>query len=386
MNRWGILAVLFGARAVMGFQFQSVGSIADFLIADFGIDYTKIGTLVGLYLLPGIIVAYPSGGLGKRFGDQRIVLIGLLLMAIGGTLIGLSADYTTAMVGRILCGTGAVFLNVLLTKMLIDWFVGRETILAMAIFVNSWPFGIAAGLVSQGIIADALSWQVVQHITAILAAIGFLMILVFYSPPREDTNTPGTHTENRSLSLREIYLTCISGAIWCFYNVSIVIILSFAPTFLQSRGVPATEAAPLVSIGTWLGIIAVPTAGLIAQRFSAPNTVILTCLVSTLVAVIWMLEASWFLGPFILFGIFAWAPAGSIVALPAEVLSAKNRGPGMGIFFIWYYVGMGTLPAVAGFSLDMTGDPAAPIYFAAASMFLCIPLLAMFRLMKRQDE
>ena len=76
MNRWRILAVLFTVRAVMGFQFQSVGSISTFLVADLGISYSEIGTLVGLYLLPGVVVAYPSGALGKRFGDARIVLIG----------------------------------------------------------------------------------------------------------------------------------------------------------------------------------------------------------------------------------------------------------------------------------------------------------------------
>lgn len=39
----------------MGFQFQSVASISTFLVADLGINYTEIGTLVGLYLLPGVV-------------------------------------------------------------------------------------------------------------------------------------------------------------------------------------------------------------------------------------------------------------------------------------------------------------------------------------------
>ncbi len=34
MNRWGILAVLFTVRAVMGFQFQSIASVSNFLVPD----------------------------------------------------------------------------------------------------------------------------------------------------------------------------------------------------------------------------------------------------------------------------------------------------------------------------------------------------------------
>jgi len=55
LNRWGILAVLFTIRAVMGLQFQSIASTSVFLVDDLGIDFIEIGTLVGLYLLPGVV-------------------------------------------------------------------------------------------------------------------------------------------------------------------------------------------------------------------------------------------------------------------------------------------------------------------------------------------
>ena len=38
-----------------------------------------IGTLVGLYMIPGLFLAVPSGFIGRRFGDKRIVLLGLAL-------------------------------------------------------------------------------------------------------------------------------------------------------------------------------------------------------------------------------------------------------------------------------------------------------------------
>ena len=56
-KRWLVLAVLAFARIAMGFQFQAVASVSPFLVEEFGIDYASIGTLIGLYLLPGVVLA-----------------------------------------------------------------------------------------------------------------------------------------------------------------------------------------------------------------------------------------------------------------------------------------------------------------------------------------
>jgi len=58
---WLILAVMFLARAAMGFQFQSVASVAPFLIHSLRLNYAEIGTLIGLFSLPGAVVSLPAG-------------------------------------------------------------------------------------------------------------------------------------------------------------------------------------------------------------------------------------------------------------------------------------------------------------------------------------
>jgi hypothetical protein len=45
----------------MGFQFQPVAALSSFVVADLRVDYTTLGVLIGLYLLPGIVIAYPGG-------------------------------------------------------------------------------------------------------------------------------------------------------------------------------------------------------------------------------------------------------------------------------------------------------------------------------------
>jgi MFS family permease len=77
INRWTVLAILVIGRLSVGNQFQSTGSVAPFLIEDLGIGYDQVGTLIGLYMIPGLLLAIPAGHLGKRFGcDQINVMCG----------------------------------------------------------------------------------------------------------------------------------------------------------------------------------------------------------------------------------------------------------------------------------------------------------------------
>ena len=88
-NRWTVLGMLFLVRTSMGFQFQSIASVSPFLIEDMAIGFTEIGTLIGLFMLPGAFIALPGGLLGRRFGDKRVCAFGLALMVLGGILVGI---------------------------------------------------------------------------------------------------------------------------------------------------------------------------------------------------------------------------------------------------------------------------------------------------------
>src|SRR3712207_8415164 len=73
-----------------------------------GLGYAEVGSLIGLYFLPGVALALPGGLLGRRFGDTRVVALGLALMAAGGALAGLAEGYATLAAARPLSRLGAV--------------------------------------------------------------------------------------------------------------------------------------------------------------------------------------------------------------------------------------------------------------------------------------
>jgi predicted MFS family arabinose efflux permease len=244
INRWFILGVLFIARFVLGFQFQSAGSVTLFIVQDFDVDYTGVGTLVGLYMLPGLFLSVPSGFIGRRFGDKRIVLIGLTMMLLGGAIAGAADSYSTVVVARLISGGGAAFLFVFMLKMLTDWFVDRELFIGMSIYIIGWPIGIAAGQAVQASIAAAISWNFVFYLTAMGCTIALLAVAILYrTPPGLEDKPTGSFLK---LSRRELSLVTIAGLVWMFINGAYVVLLSFAPIFLFEKGVSFEKAGVVV--------------------------------------------------------------------------------------------------------------------------------------------
>jgi predicted MFS family arabinose efflux permease len=383
-ERWIMLFVLFLARTAMAYQFQTIGSLGPVLIDAFTIDFAWVGTLIGLYMLPGAFIAMPGGWFGQRFGAKTIVVTGLLLMAVGGALTG-TDSLLLASTGRLISGVGAVLINVMMTKMVTDWFAGREIVTAMSVFVASWPLGLAMGLVSFPPLAVAYSWPVVMYVAALVALACLVLVAVVYRDP------PGAHGESSAtfriaMTGREWLLASLAGLIWCTYNVGYIILISFLPELFTTRAYSLAEASRIVSLLGWLLIPALPLAGHLAERIARPNLLMAAGFGAVALAAA---ALPFVTTPAAMLALVSFAalavglPAGLIMALPSEALRPENRAVGMGLYFTFYYAGMALLPALAGAARDLSGSAAAPALFAAAMMGVALLALLGFRAAQR---
>src|SRR5258705_7463092 len=168
-QRWAMLLVIFFTRTALGFQFQSIAALTPFLVAAFDISWAQAGLLMGLFMLPGVVFALPGGLLGQRFGSLRVVFAGLGLMIVGGMLVAYAAGFGTAAAGRTLAGTGGVLVNIMLARMVADWFRGRELQTALGLMLAAWPFGMALALMMLGPLALLTSWRGARETTGVAA-------------------------------------------------------------------------------------------------------------------------------------------------------------------------------------------------------------------------
>ncbi len=371
-QRWIMLLVLFLVRLAMGYQFQSVASVSSHLVTDLGFSFLEVGTLIGFFLLPGIFIAIPSGLLTRLVTNKNLLMIGAVTMMVGAWVMATAETPGELFAGRLVTGIGGTIFNVILTKMVTEWFFGKEIVTALAIMLTAWPIGISLGLLTQGVIADNYGWSWAFHATGALALVSFLLTAFLYRDPAVDPDAAVERFRFAVPHRQFIHVSVISFG-WALFNASVIILVSFAPDVLVNDGYSPAEARSIVSLAMWATLLSIPLGGRILEVF---GWITVSIVVTLSAASLLMVGIAYGFAPEALclaFGLVVGIPAGALVALTSEALTVENRGPGLGIYYTGYYIGMTVGPVLAGWTRDASGSVAAPVLLGAA-MLVCVVL------------
>ena len=71
---------------------------------------------------------------------------------------------------------------------------------------------------------------------------------------------------------------------------------------------------------------------------------------------------------------------GLLLALPGKSVRPERLAIAMGVYFTCHYGGIGLLSALAGYTRDLTGSPAAPMWFAGSMLIFATLVLVQYRL------
>jgi predicted MFS family arabinose efflux permease len=382
-GRWWILGLLFACRTGLGFQFQSLGSVSGSIRAELGFSHAEIGTLIGLFMLPGLLLAMPAGYLGRCLSDRVLVGMAFLSLAAGGFIAALAQGFGMLALGRLAAGAGFVVSTIYLTKMTADWFAGKDLATAMGILVMSWPFGIAMSQVGHVWIDLEFGWRSAFGVAAAYCALGAVAMLLLYRPPQNLKPLPAGGPVG--LPRNELMLTLLAATVWGLFNAGYVVYLSFAPRVLVDAGSGEAQAAAIVSIGSWVMIFSGAAWGRIADRSGRHDLIMYVCTaIGVVTLLLWQYTG---LAPWLslLVGLFGVAPAGIIMALTGQAMAPQRRAFGMGVFFTLYFVILTLAPPLAGWLYDHTSDAFSPMLFSAALFGAAALVYRAFRVLKNRS-
>lgn len=369
--RWVILFVLFFARTTMAFQYQSAAALAPFITQSFAVSLAELGLLIGLYLGPGIVVAIPGGALAARFGDTRVVTISLAMMLGGGLIIALAPNWEALLAGRVIAGIGGVIVNIVMTKMLVDWFAGREIGTAMGVFVSSWPLGIAAALISLPALADIGGLLIGSLGTVTIVAVALILFVAFYRSAAPETPVKSARI-SRDIPVKPLSL---AAGVWALYNTALAMVFAFGTLLLTSKGVSTTASGATVSLFTLFVGIGIPIGGFLSDKIGRDRIIMASLTVSALsVPTMAFIPLSTTTAFFAVAGLLMGLCAGPIMTLPSQVLSEQSRAFGMGVFFAVYYAVMMVGPAAAGAIADWSGFAESAFLMGSLMLAACIAL------------
>ena len=384
-RRWVILLCLFLGRTALGVQFQSLVSVGEQVTDELGLTYAELGTLIGFMFLPGLVLAFPTGWLARIMSDRAALTLGLGFVAGGGGVAVLADGFDGIAAGRAVTGIGFVICSLYFSKMVADWFAGREIAAAMGILTMSWPAGIALSQVTHGAVGEAFGWQAaIGSATVYGFAAAALVGLTYRSP--YDASGAGPAAGEMRLSRRQWWLTSMAALCWSGFNAGYAVYLSFAAQPLIARGEDPVAATATVSLASWAMMVSLPMGGILADWTKRPDAVLVISMAAAIAGLLLLPVEGMTETAAILFGLIGMAPAGVIMALTGRAMPPERRAFGMAVFYSAMYPITALAPIGGGWLYDLTGDVRSPLALGIGLFAMTIITYAVFRYLERRWE
>lgn len=153
-THWCGVALVVAAGVAASLQVGKVAIAVPQLRADFGLDLSMVGWLMAMFSLLGVIGAVPVGAWVARAGDRRLLVAGLLAIAMGSAAGAIANGVAVLLASRIVEGLGFVLITIAGPSVLRRMVAPGGKDLAFAIWSCFMPAGIAMALFSGSLLEE----------------------------------------------------------------------------------------------------------------------------------------------------------------------------------------------------------------------------------------
>jgi MFS family permease len=178
-HRWKVLGVGFAANASFSAAFSGIPTTAVFIRSGYHVGNHDLGMLLGMLGLGIAVSELPWGLLTDRWGDRRVLLLGLGLTA--AALAAMSAFVSPAgtyVPGVFMLASGLLLVGLLggsvngsSGRAVMAWFREGERGLAMSIRQTAVPAGGGLGALTLPALAASHGFAMVYGVPAVLCAV-----------------------------------------------------------------------------------------------------------------------------------------------------------------------------------------------------------------------
>jgi predicted MFS family arabinose efflux permease len=353
---------------------------------EFSMSYTQLGTFTGMYGLLAMILSVPAGVTARRFGERRVLALGLLGVTAGSLLLGeaWSAGSAIAFRGVTIFGYRFAFVSVLIAVALTAPSSLRGRTMGVVGATSSLASVVGAPL--GGILVREFTWRDAILGYAAMAAVGAVLFWWFYRPADDADALRRDHRESDGGSAFASPVVWTLALIVGLGGFGQFTVTYFVPSVAAAvYGLDAAAAGVIISTGYVTAIVMNLVVGWLADRF---NKVLVLGGVFVLLA---MASASLTVEHLLTFRVatatvigLGFTAANQLYALAGSVMPRREAGNAMGVVSL----GAGLFgflgPQLLGILRDWTGSFAAGFYMVATADVLTLGLIVLLFRMTRE--
>ncbi len=384
--RWLVLAngVLVFTFA-FGFGWTYIVMVVAQVLAELNLEMSDWGMLWAAISFGTLVSAMIGGLLGDRYGVQKIVGLGVVLMGVTLVMRATASGFGSMYVWMFLFGVALALTFPNVPKALGMWFAPEEFGMANGVTQAGYGAGAALALVLTPLVLEPVGgWRSLSIILGVATAIiGVLWFMTVRDRPHEPDEAEAGHLGTvaairQVLSIRDAWTLAVCHMLFLGGYIGII---GYAPTyFVDVQGMTSATAGAVVSVIMWayvVGALVVPSisdrVGL-RKRFYVPGMFIAgACMVLSGYALgvsLWIVALMW--------GFFGGAaPLAFVVPLEMEGVGRRLAGSAVGIAITAGYLGGVLAPVVGMWLVGLT--PVAGFYFWGGCYMLSAVLFLLLK-------
>ncbi|GII66171.1 putative transporter [Sphaerisporangium krabiense] len=271
-----LTVVAFTVAVGFGIQSPAIPVFA----GEFGVGSTAIGAVVSAFAFMRLATGLPGGRLVNRFGERRVLLTGMAMLAATSILAGLSWNYPLLLIFRGACGVGSALYTVSAMNMLLRVTPASHRGRATGYFQGGYYLGTVTGpALGGGLlgVSPRLPFFVYGVAVAVAGAIAAVALaraaLVAPAAPRAEAAPQGV-TLGQALRQRP-YLAALSSNFalgWAVFGVRVSVLPLYLLVVIKAS--PTWIGAGL-AVGAVVQAAALPLAGRMADLWGRRPSLLL---------------------------------------------------------------------------------------------------------------
>ncbi len=239
----------------------------------FGTSAGVLATFAVVQLLVYAALQIPVGILLDRFGSRRLLLAGALTMAAGQVVLALATDFGTAMLARVLVGTGDALTFISVLRLVSAWFPARR-IPVMSQFTGiTGQLGQVLSAVPLVALLHGPGWTPAFLSTAALSLFAAILALAALrdAPPGAAVTAPAASIKHVGRQLKDSWLHPGTRlGLWTHFvtqfSGTVFVMLWGFPFLVSGQGVAPGTASALITGYVVAGMAFAPLIGGLVAR------------------------------------------------------------------------------------------------------------------------
>lgn len=369
---WAAVAAIVLAGIVAALQVGKAAIALPILRVELDLSLQAAGWIMSIFAVLGMLAGIPAGAAANRFGDRRILLLGLGAIALGSTGGALAASFAALLVARLIEGMGFLFIAVSATAVLQHITAPRDRDVAFSVWSTYMPAGMAIALLVGAVLTG---WRGFWLANAVIAVATMVLVAVVVPPRAAPAVAPGLRDvaidAGRTIAAGGPVLLALA---FSTYALQWFAMFSFLPILLMERmGLSVSMAGVMTAVSVGANVLGNLGAGfLLARGVPRPMLIAGASLVMGVSAIEVFAAGTPDLLVFLLCVVFSAVggllPGTVFASVPLLVPKPHLVPIAVGLIIHGNNLGQLIGPVAIGGMVDLYGWPAASIPVAAGAM------------------